>query len=251
MVSAGLPVAVATPWIDRLRRSLAGGAPADSPAGAALADGGAAGGTIEGRGKRAPGTSGAGAGRGAGGADDERRRPATACRRPGSAASRASTLSAARCSMAALSSCLTCCMISEACAVALVRLHSSLMLQATCQQSVLSGELCMNMAASWVADTNTGRVSRWGPTKPGCTVRPQVLRVRGLAWRGSDAGRVLRAGDLLLAVDGRPVTSFAAVQRIIEAVGVEGAIAQATAASMPQTPVIDPSLQCTEHRVFN
>ncbi len=48
---AGLPVAVAAPWIDRLRRSLAGGAPSmGAPSGAALADGRASGGVIEGEG---------------------------------------------------------------------------------------------------------------------------------------------------------------------------------------------------------
>ena len=48
----------------------------------------------------------------------------------------------------------------------------------------------------------------------------QVLRVRSCV-AGSDAERALRAGDLLLAVDGRPVTSCAAVQRLVEAAGSE------------------------------
>ena len=46
----------------------------------------------------------------------------------------------------------------------------------------------------------------------------QVLRVRSCV-AGSDAERVLRASDLLLAVDGRPVTSCSAVQRLVEAAG--------------------------------
>ena len=45
---AGLPVAVATPWIERLRRSLAASGPAGSPVGAALNDDGAAEGLAEG-----------------------------------------------------------------------------------------------------------------------------------------------------------------------------------------------------------
>ena len=54
--------------------------------------------------------------------------------------------------------------------------------------------------------------------------RAQVLRVRSCV-AGSDAERVLRAGDLLLAVNGRPVTSCSAVQRLVEAAGTDAGTA--------------------------
>lgn len=49
--------------------------------------------------------------------------------------------------------------------------------------------------------------------------RRQVLRVRS-ATAESDAARVLSSGDMILAVNGQPVTSFTDVESIIAAVGL-------------------------------
>lgn len=49
--------------------------------------------------------------------------------------------------------------------------------------------------------------------------RRQVLRVRSTTAE-SDAARVLSSGDMILAVNGQPVTSFTDVESIIAAVGL-------------------------------
>lgn len=52
--------------------------------------------------------------------------------------------------------------------------------------------------------------------------RRQVLRVRSTTAE-SDAARVLSSGDMILAVNGQPVTSFTDVESIIAAVGLSSA----------------------------
>ncbi len=62
----------------------------------------------------------------------------------------------------------------------------------------------------------------------------QVLKVVSCL-AGSDAQRVLQPGDLLLAVNGTPVTSFPALEALLEAAPPAAAVAPAPADSqLPQ-----------------